>query len=120
MNTEPQDAIPAEAQPAPAKPSFEERVAPIRWRNFRTGGKIVGVHISEDGTEIWSHGFGKPHYPVAGARCTYEERNGVLVFETPDYELPITVPKNARKYARKFAAEFNTWQKSGTPAPPKA
>jgi len=112
--TEPQDAIPAEYQTppaAPAKPSFEERTAHIRWRNFRTSAHIVGVNIDDAGTEIWSRGFGKPHYPIAGAHCTYEDRTASLVFTTDDYELVINVPKAGRKHARKFAGEFNTWMK---------
>lgn len=115
--TEPQDAIPAEYQTQAADPRAEQRAAMVKraearaWDRFRTSARIVGVHISEDGAELWSHGIGKTHYPTAGARCTYEDRTGNLVFVTDDYEAVVSVPKAARKYARKFAGEFNTWSK---------
>ena len=117
---QPEDAVPAEFQPAapPAKPSLEERIAHTRWRNFRTSGKIVGVRISEDGTEVWSHGFGKPHYPIADSKATVESAGAVIVFRAPTYELAIDVPKAARKYARRFAADFNTWMMNGAVVPP--
>lgn len=115
--TEPQDAIPPEYQAA-RPPTQDEKLAAYRarsearaWDRFRTSARIVGVHISEDGAELWAAGFGKPHYPTAGARCTYEDREGVLVFVTDEYEAVVSVPKAARKYARKFAGEFNTWSK---------
>jgi hypothetical protein len=114
MHTEPQDAIPPEYQTPTApdpKAAMRARLAENHQRNLRTSARIVGVRISDDMTEIWSHGIGKPHYPLAGAHCTYEERTGTLVFETDGYELVVDVPKAARRYARKFAGEFNTWIK---------
>lgn len=120
MSTEPQDAIPAEYQ-QPAQPdkraAMLARIQRREWDRFRTSARIVGVHISEDGSELWSHGIDKPHYPTAGARATYEDRTGNLVFEADDYEAVVNVPKNARRYARKFAGEFNTWIKSGANVP---
>jgi hypothetical protein len=112
---EPQDAIPAEYQPAAPAPkkTATQKLAEIDWRNFRTRARIVGVHISDDGSEIWSHGIGMPRYPAAGARCTYEPLTGRLVFETDEYELVVRVPKAAQRHARAFAGQFNTWSKSG-------
>lgn len=118
--TEPQDAIPAgyaAPAPAPAKPSFAERTAPIRWRNFRTRASVVGVRISEDGSEVWSHGIGKPHYPLAGARASVQGAGAVILFQAPTYELAIDVPKGGRKHVHTFAAEFNTWMMNGAHVP---
>jgi hypothetical protein len=112
MTTEPQDAV-----PAPAKPTFAERTAAIKWGNFRTSARIVGVRISDDGKEIWSHGFNKPHYPITGATAHVEDHGAVIVFRAATYELVIDVPKAARKYARKFAGEFNTWMMNGALGP---
>lgn len=95
-----------------ANPTGAERVAAIRFNNFRTAGRIVGVHISEDGTELWSHGLAKTHYPVDGARAHIEDDGHVIVFVSPAYELAIRVRSNASRHARGFAAQFNTWMKN--------
>jgi hypothetical protein len=109
---EPEDAVPPEyaTPPTPAASHLDKLVAVDRL-NFRTSARIVGVHINEDLTELWSHGFNQPHYPLPGARAHVEQRGEYIVFEHDEYELAVKVPSGGRKYARKFAAEFNTFSK---------
>lgn len=118
---QPEDAIPAEFQPPapPVKPTLAERLASTGWRNFRTDARIVGVRISEDGTELWSHGLGQPHHPIEpGSRAEVQDHGAAVVFRSQTYELAIDVPKAARKHARKFVGEFNTWMMGGAQVPP--
>ena len=110
---EPEDAVPAEYAAPSGRPPLEERLNVIRLKNFRTRARIVGVRISDDMAELWSHGFGQPHYPLADAHAEYEERNGHIVFKADEYELAVKVPNGGRKHARKFVAEFNTYQLTG-------
>jgi hypothetical protein len=121
VNTEPQDAIPADQTPAaPAAPSkTQQRIAQGRWNLFRTGARNFRLMISEDGTELWERSLlnARPHYPAKGARARAEDGGRRLVVVGPTFELSIEVPSVIRKRTHAFVAEFNTWQKSGQPGP---
>ncbi len=119
---EPEDATPAEyattaSAGVSAKPSFAERTAPIRWRNFRTRANVVGLRITEDGTEVFARGIAKPHYPLAGARASVEAAGTIMMLRADGYEAAFEIPKGGRKHAHAFAAEFNTWMMNGAHVP---
>lgn len=109
---EPEDARPAPVLSDKAR-AHQERLAQTQRDLFRTRGRSVGVRISDDMTEVWSHGIGQPHYPMAGARAEVRELGAYIVFTAPTYELAIRVPKGSQKRAQKWVSEFNTYQMNG-------
>jgi hypothetical protein len=125
----PEDAVPYE--PTRTRSTAGSPDDGRALKALRRQARIVGVHVSEDGSEFWG-GLRGVHYALSGAKAHVESGDahvtaGRLVtrgvfalaakkvtdvrlhFEGPDFEIVVQVPAAGRKHAREFAAAFNTY-----------